>query len=574
MIIKSMSRKQASFGQLVDYFEDGRQDEKHTIYHNVFTNNSENIKAEFNKNATFLSKRKNGVYLYHEVLSITKSTKLSEEKQKDILNEIAKKYIQGRAKDNLVYGVMHHDKKDNLHYHFMISSNELEGNTKQRLSKEEFSQFKKDLELYVLEVYPELEQKKLISKEPGAENEIGEKLSNKGAELKRRTGKTSQKDHVKDRLRAVFSASKNKADFFNGLEKENLSIYVNGNTIGILDKATERKHRLKTLGMLDEFNAISQVIEEAETKKEQGKAKPEDYKPNEFSKERIDTRAYHDQKQQSDEKTVDEKKPTTETPPEKETFKEKVDTRAYRDQKKHYSDSKPKADKEQPKQTNSAYETKAETKYKTDTRKQYEQVKKPYHRAEEKVKPEPSREARREREAKPVKEDYQAKTNRYSIHEGYKKPKTDRYQAPKRDKTYSPKNETDLNQAKAEHKPRQEKPTEQRKTKSHYPKQNQSRGHDKTDFRREEPKTEMAIEIERRKAQLRKERDRDQEPDYSKDYSKGKWRLVSLTIKWKVVEILEQYEDENLREISHRKFKLKKIREQEKNQYNDFKDYS
>ncbi|MFI3222674.1 MAG: relaxase/mobilization nuclease domain-containing protein [Methylococcaceae bacterium] len=512
-----MSRKQATFGQLVDYFEDGRQDEKHTIYHNVIANNTENIKAEFNKNATFLNKRKNGVYLYHEVLSFTKSTKLTEEKQKDILNEIAKKYIQGRAKDNLVYGVMHHDKKDNLHYHFMISSNELEGNTKHRLSKEEFSQFKKDLESYVLEVYPELEQKKLINKEPGAEKEIGEKLSNKGAELKRRTGKTSQKDSVKERLRAVFSASKNKAYFFNGLEKENLSIYVNGNTIGILDKATERKHRLKTLGMLDEFNAISQIIEEAETQKEEVKAKPKDYKPHEFRKERIDTRIYRDQQKNIDEKQEDEK--------------------------------------EQPK------ETKAETKPKTDTRKQYEQVKKPYHRDEEKVKPDPSREARREREAKPVKEDYQDKTNRHSSrdsvrsenkdgyrktnqktntdtktkphndrlntsqekrHKGYKKPKTDRYQAPKRDKTYSPKNETDLNQAKAEHKPRQEKPTEQRKTKSHYPKQNQSRGHDKTDFRREEPKTEMELEIERRKAQLRKERDRDQEPDYSKDYSKGK----------------------------------------------------
>ena len=563
MIIKSMSRKQASFGQLVDYFEDGRQDEKHTIYHNVFANNTENIKAEFNKNATFLSKRKNGVYLYHEVLSITKSTKLTEEKQKDILNEIAKKYIQGRAKDNLVYGVMHHDKKDHLHYHFMISSNELEGNTKHRLSKEEFSQFKKDLESYVLEVYPELEQKKLINKESGAEKEIGEKLSNKGVELKRRTGKTSQKDSVKERLRAVFSLSKNKADFFNGLQNENLSIYVNGNTIGILDKATQRKHRLKTLGMLDEFNAISQVIEESETKKEEAKAKP-----NEFSKERIDTKFYRDQQKNIDEKQEDEK--------------------------------------------GQSKENKAESKPKTDTRKQYEQVKKPYHRAEEKLKPEPSREARREREAKPVKEDYQAKTNRHSDRdsvlsenkngyrkthqqnhtdtqtnthnarlktsqekrkEGYKKPKTDRYEAPKRDKTYSPKNETDLNQAKADHKPRQEKPTEQRKTKSHYQKQNQSRGHDKTDFRPKELKTEMAIEIERRKAQLRKERDRDQEPDYSKDYSKGKWRLVSLTIQWKVFDILEQYEDEKLKEISHRKFKLKKIREQEKNQYNDFKYY-
>ena len=238
-----------------------------------------------------------------------------------------------------------------------------------RLSKEKFSQFKKDLELRVLDKYPELEQKKLISKEPGLDKEIGEKLSNKGAELKRRTGKTSQKDNVKDRLRAVFSSSKNKADFFNGLENENLSIYVKGNTIGILDKATERKHRLKTLGMLDEFNAISQVIEEAETQKEQAKAKPEDYKANEFSKERIDTSAYRNQKQQADKKPVDEKEPTQTPPPEKETYKERVDTRVYRDQKKHYTDSKPKADKEQPKENNSDYETKAEPKPETYTRK-------------------------------------------------------------------------------------------------------------------------------------------------------------------------------------------------------------
>ena len=340
MIIKSMSRKQANFGQLVDYFEDGRQDAKYNIYHNIYSTNAENIKTEFDKNATFLSKRKNGVYMYHEVLSITKTANLTREQQKEILKDIGLEYVQNRANHNLVFAVLHDDKADNLHYHFMISSNELESPKRLRLSKEKFSQFKKDLELRVLEKYPELEQKKLISKEPGLNKEIGEKLSNKGAEVKRRTGKTNQKDHVKDRLRAVFSSSKNKADFFNGLEKENLSIYVNGNTIGILDKATDRKHRLKTLGMLDEFNAISQVIEEAETKKEQVKAKPEDYKPNEFSKERIDTRAYRDQKQQADEKSLDEKKPTPETPPEKETVKERVDTRAYRDQPKHYSDLK------------------------------------------------------------------------------------------------------------------------------------------------------------------------------------------------------------------------------------------
>lgn len=308
MIIKSMSRKQATYSQLVDYFEDGRQDERYNIYHNIYSTDAEKIKEEFHQNAAYISKRKNGVYMYHEILSITKTKNLTEERQKEILKDIGLDYIRNRAKNNLVFGVLHDDKDDNLHYHFMISSNELQNEKKHRLSKNEFSEFKKGLEQKVLEKYPELEQKKLINKEPGSGKEPGEKLSNKGAELKRRTGKTNQKDDVKERLKTVFSGSKTKADFFTALEKEQLSIYVHGNTIGILDNATGRKHRLKTLGMLDEFNAVSEIIEKAETGKEGVKADT-----NEFSKERINTGRYRQQERQS------EAKPAGETGTEKET---------------------------------------------------------------------------------------------------------------------------------------------------------------------------------------------------------------------------------------------------------------
>lgn len=308
MIIKSMSRKQATFSQLVDYFEDGRQDEKYNIYHNVYSTDAEKIKTEFQENAAYVGKRKNGVYMYHEILSITKTKNLTEERQKEILKNIGLDYIQNRAKNNLVFGVLHDDKDDNLHYHFMISSNELQSEKKHRLSKNEFSEFKKDLEQKVLTKYPELEQKKLINKEPKAEKETGEKLSNKGAELKRRTGKTDQRDDVKERLKTVFSASRTKADFFNALETEQLSIYVHGNTIGIVDKVTERKHRLKTLGMLDEFHSVSKIIEEAEIPREGVKTAT-----NEFSKERINTGRVRNQEQPSETKTADT------LPPEKET---------------------------------------------------------------------------------------------------------------------------------------------------------------------------------------------------------------------------------------------------------------
>lgn len=322
MIIKSMSRKQASYGQLVDYFEDGRQDEKYNIYHNIYSTDAEKIKAEFHENAAFLSKRKNGVYMYHEILSITKTKNLDEERQKEILKDIGLDYIRNRAQNNLVFGVLHDDKDDNIHYHFMISSNEIQSERKHRLSKNEFSEFKKDLEQKVLTKYPELEQKKLINKEPKPGKESGEKLSNKGVELKRRTGKTGQRDDVKERLKTVFSGAKNKADFFTALEAERLEIYVHGNTIGILDKATERKHRLKTLGMLDEFNAVSQIIENAETGK--GREDPKDASA--FAKERVNTGRYRQQEQPGGTIPPDEPKA------EKKFSTDRVNTGKFREQ--------------------------------------------------------------------------------------------------------------------------------------------------------------------------------------------------------------------------------------------------
>jgi len=474
-----MSRKQATFSQLVDYFEDGRQDEKYSIFHNLYSTNAEAIKEEFTTNANFLPKRKNGVYMYHEILSITDTGNLSREQQKEILKNIGLEYIRTRANKNLVYAVLHDDKADNLHYHFMISSNELMSEKRLRLSKEEFSQFKKDLELKVLTEYPELEQKKLINKEAGLNKDSGEKLSNKGVELKRRTGKTSQRDDLKDRLKTVFAGSKNKAEFFTFLEKENLSIYVNGNTIGILDKATDRKHRLKTLGMLDEFNAISQIIESSEDKKQQ--AEPEQEKINsntvnkEFSKERINTSSYHHQQQ---EKPSEPKpKPAEETKPFKEstsnTYGDNMDSR-------NNDENYKKQDRQ-----NSRYNS--------------EQKEKP----PEDKKTQPSRDE-----------------NRY-------KPRKD-----ESNKSYKPKNESDVKASKRDDKGKYQernKPSERNNTDRHQQtdqkREESERGYRKKHYQRDkskadEPKTEVELEIERRKKQMKKEREN--EADYSNDYSKGR----------------------------------------------------
>ena len=71
MIIKSMSRKAATFGQLIEYITTGQIDERYNVHQNMFSRHYDKLKAEFEENAEYLPKRKNGVYLYHEILSIT-----------------------------------------------------------------------------------------------------------------------------------------------------------------------------------------------------------------------------------------------------------------------------------------------------------------------------------------------------------------------------------------------------------------------------------------------------------------------------------------------------------------------
>jgi hypothetical protein len=260
MIIKSMSRKKPTFSQLIDYMEDGRQDREFTINHNLFEDDPEIIKEKFKKNASFFKKQKNSVFMYHEVISITKSKQLSDKRQKEILREIILEYIHKRANNNLVYGVLHEDKTDNFHYHLLISSNENLAIKNFRLSKSQFEKIKKDLEVRVLEKYPELQQGVVINKP------ANEKISHKEYESKRRTGKQSKRDELKERLHLVFS-SKDKISFFEALSKEDLEIYVRGKTTGIVDKKTGRKHRLKTLGMLGDFEKMSHIIESGETLK-------------------------------------------------------------------------------------------------------------------------------------------------------------------------------------------------------------------------------------------------------------------------------------------------------------------
>lgn len=248
-----MARKEPTFQQLFDYItREHDYDEDYCFTQNFILKNREAILNEFERNASLLTKRKNGNYLYHEIISITRAEGIREKEQKEKLMSVVRQYAQSRARDCLVFGGLHIEKDNNLHYHLIISANKLNQSRRYRLSKQQFSEAKIGLETHVLKHIPELEQAKLIS----ADKKQRGKTNNKEQELKRRTGKPSQKDLFRDKLERILAKARNRKDLDTRLDKADIECYLRGKTVGFLDRTTKRKHRLKTLGLVAEYEAV------------------------------------------------------------------------------------------------------------------------------------------------------------------------------------------------------------------------------------------------------------------------------------------------------------------------------
>jgi len=259
MIVKSMSRKEASFGQLTDYMTDiDKSDEIYNIYQNVYSRRTDHIEDEFRQNASLMAKRKNGNQMYHEILSISKAEKLSDKQQKEILRDIAQEYAQRRAGNNLVFGCLHDDHDHHLHYHLMITANEAGVKKRHRLTKAQFNKLKRDLESDVLRKYPELEQKVVIN-QTADEREAGK------AKRAKQQRKPNQKEAVKVLLSVILDQAKSWNDFIVRLKKEGFVFYDLGKTVGIRNIETGKPHRLKTLGLLDEYQMFLKKIVKEES---------------------------------------------------------------------------------------------------------------------------------------------------------------------------------------------------------------------------------------------------------------------------------------------------------------------
>jgi hypothetical protein len=281
MIIKSMSRKNLSFAKLLKYFE--KEQVRTRFIHNLYSKiaNKKQIIKEFMANAKYLNNSRGKVFLYHEILSL-ENNNLSLKEQEKILQDLTHKYIQVRANEHLVYGVIHQD-TNNLHMHLMISSNKVAENKRTRLSKKEFKDIQASLENYKNQTYPNLEQTQIYQNKTKDRS----KSKQKEQEVKHRRNKQTKKEFLKENLQNIFVRSLSKIALENSLENNGFYFYKRASNFSI--KYENRNYRLKILGLEYEYKQALTRIEKIEARREKRQSFKDEKtkkKSQGFSKER------------------------------------------------------------------------------------------------------------------------------------------------------------------------------------------------------------------------------------------------------------------------------------------------
>ncbi len=256
MIIKSLSRQNKSFGALYNYLT--RDEDSRLRGFNLYSDpyNKRAVTKEFLENSRYLKRSRGKNYYYHEIISLSKNS-LNQKEQEQILSDLTSKYISLRAENHLTFTALHTD-KEHTHIHLMISANETMGTKRERLSKKDFSTIQKELETYVTEMYPELEQTKHYNKD----------LS----KFK------SKKEELISTLEELFKTSTSKDLFEKHCKESDLAFYVRGKTHGVLYEG--KKYRLKTLGVLESYETCMKKQQHQENSQEQEQKKTAQSKEN------------------------------------------------------------------------------------------------------------------------------------------------------------------------------------------------------------------------------------------------------------------------------------------------------
>lgn len=282
--MKSMSRSDTSFNQLLDYLEKDETLDRHSWNMYSDRENTQDLENEFMSNAEHIKEARGKNYMYHEVLSLQEND-LTLSRQREIIFDLANEYVKQRADNNLVYGAVHND-TNNLHIHLIISSNEVNANKRFTLSKKELAEIQSNVQEYKNTKYTELTKtnhytnSKDYSKSKQAEQE-----------MKHKRGKQSQKEQVREDLKSMFENSFTKEQLRSAMKEKSYEFTRESKSV----KVNGRSYRLKTLGLEKSYQNAQSRFERTNTREQ---------KRSESKKERTKQREpLHKTKQNSKQKS-------------------------------------------------------------------------------------------------------------------------------------------------------------------------------------------------------------------------------------------------------------------------------
>ncbi len=256
MIVKIKTHKKPSFRKLLEYMlndKDRLSDKDNRsflITHNMKGKGIDTWVKQFQYNETFRKhKRKNSVYVHHEILSWHRDDikNISADKLRDMVRE----YLPMRNPNGMYVAVPHFD-RDHFHVHICSSGIQYRNGKSMRMSRKEFAELKKNIQEYQIEKFPEL-SKSVVEHGKKKNRRI---LTDEEHHYTERTGKQTKKDELLSILNDCSAHATSMEDFFERMKENNLQPYErNGKITGVI--YNKRKYRFKRLGIdLVQFKSL------------------------------------------------------------------------------------------------------------------------------------------------------------------------------------------------------------------------------------------------------------------------------------------------------------------------------
>lgn len=256
MILKSMARKTATFDQLAGYM-DRKADPRYAHYWNLdvpYGAPREEVVRGFELNDLLLRSRSNGNRLYHEILSLKRADGLALDRQKDMLHDLAGKWLAERAPGQMGYARMHVE-RGHVHYHIMLSAGERGSDRPARLPRAEFARMQRDLEAYAMQRFPQLGVERRYGKAPAERSRLPRQREDA---MLRRTGGGSDRERAAGVLREAFARAKDGRDLADALAACGFTVHQRGDSVSFGHAG--RRYRLRTLGLEADYRRLAERL--------------------------------------------------------------------------------------------------------------------------------------------------------------------------------------------------------------------------------------------------------------------------------------------------------------------------